>query len=83
MGHHGNIYTHTDSIAMGSPLGPTLFIFCITYIENKILDNFTKLMIYIQYIHEIFMLEKIDEIKIKLTWKFCSTIYSKEKVRGR
>ena len=32
----GNIYIRIDGISMGSPLGPTIYEFYMSHIENKI-----------------------------------------------
>lgn len=37
--YYGNIYTHTDGMAMGSPLDLTLSNFYMTHVENKVFNN--------------------------------------------
>ena len=40
--HQGRYYQQTDSVTMGSPLGPTLANFCLAHFEREWLKNQTE-----------------------------------------
>lgn len=57
---------HTNGIAIGSPLVPSLIYFYIEIIVNKIFNNFAMISFYISMAYN----ENIDEIKrVKKLWR--------------
>lgn len=55
---YGNIYTQSDSVAMGLCLGFTIFNFCINILKNKVFNNFINPSVCDRYIDDNFILTK-------------------------
>ena len=62
---NSQIYSQSDGIAMGSPLGPTLTNIFMDFIEAKVVYSFKYRLRYFRYVDECFVLVKsgkdIDE----------------------
>ena len=54
--HLGNIYIQTDSISMGSVLGPIFSNFYMSDLENRFFNSIKKRPIYLRYVDDILIL---------------------------
>ena len=64
--HPDKIYTQTDGVAMGNPLGQTLANFFLALLETTILDKLggCRPKLYLQYVDDVFPVFE-DESQIK------------------
>lgn len=51
--HNDNIYTQTNGVSIGNPLGPCFSNYYMFHIENKIFKNVTIPQIYVHYVDDI------------------------------
>lgn len=66
--HNGNIYTQTNGVSMGNPLGPCFANYYMSHVENTIFIQVHKPKIYVRYVDDIFILaNNIKEIDTLMT----------------
>ena len=60
--YNGKLYTQTDGVMMGSPLGPTLANFFLAHLESTLLsrDDLVKPKLYLRYVDDIFAVFSCD-----------------------
>ena len=60
---NNKIYSQVDLVAMGSPLGPTLAIIFIEYLESKLVDELSSQALYIEYMNNCLVISQAEEVK--------------------
>ena len=64
--HQDKVYTQTDGVAMGNPLGPTLANFFLAHLETTSLNKFSGIRpkLYLRYVDDVFaVFEEESQIK--------------------
>ena len=69
----GDLYQQIDGVSMGTPLGPTIANYYMSYLENSIFTNTPSMKpyIYCRYIDDIFLaINNVDQLfQLKQTFK--------------
>ena len=74
--HQDKIYTQTDGVAMGNPLGPTLANFFLAHLETTILEKFggRRPKLYLRYVDDVFAVFE-DESQIKPFFDYLNQLH--------